>query len=67
MRSKRVYLDQGIVTKDTMWDYFVLSNIQKHLGGRVHTIVAGAAPIGQVFTQNFQALIGFENLIRAEN
>ena len=28
-----------------MWDSLVLSAIQKRLGGRVHTIVAGAAPI----------------------
>jgi len=45
MRSKRALLDQGIVTRDTFWDRKVLKLVQEQLGGRVHTIACGAAPI----------------------
>ena len=46
MSKKRAYLDQGIVTKDTFWDRKVLKVLQAQLGGRVHTIFCGAAPLG---------------------
>ena len=36
---------QGIVTRDTFWDRKVLKLVQEQLGGRVHTIACGAAPI----------------------
>ena len=46
MRKKRGYLDRGIVTKTSFWDRLVvLPKIRKVLGGRVHTIVCGAAPL----------------------
>jgi len=45
MSKKRAYLDQGIVTKDTIWDRKLLSLLQAQLGGRVHTLVCGAAPL----------------------
>ena len=38
-------LFQGIVTRDTFWDRKVLKLVQEQLGGRVHTIACGAAPI----------------------
>ena len=36
---------QGIVTRDTFWDRKILKLVQEQLGGRVHTIACGAAPI----------------------
>jgi len=45
MRSKRALLDQGIVTRETFWDRKILKLVQEQLGGRVHTIACGAAPI----------------------
>jgi long-subunit acyl-CoA synthetase (AMP-forming) len=33
------------VTRSTWWDYFVLSKLQKLVGGKVHTWVSGAAPL----------------------
>lgn len=44
MRKKRALLNQGIVRRDTFWDK-ILAPIQGKLGGRVHTIVCGAAPL----------------------
>ena len=44
MRKKRALLKQGIVRRDTFWDK-ILAPIQGKLGGRVHTIVCGAAPL----------------------
>ncbi|CBY31964.1 unnamed protein product [Oikopleura dioica] len=43
--AKRNLLDRGIVTRSTWWDYFVLSKLQKLVGGKVHTWVSGAAPL----------------------
>jgi len=46
MSKKRTgYLDAGIVTKDTFWDRKLLATPQALLGGRVHTIACGAAPL----------------------
>ena len=44
-RHYNVILFQGIVTRDTFWDRKVLKLVQEQLGGRVHTIACGAAPI----------------------
>jgi long-chain acyl-CoA synthetase len=43
--SKRGRLDNGEVTKDTLWDKFLLKKVQALLGGRIHTWVSGAAPL----------------------
>lgn len=46
MSKKRAYLDQGIVTQDTIWDRKILQpKLASKLGGKVHTIVCGAAPL----------------------
>lgn len=46
MAQKRGYLDQGIVTKDTIWDKKILGpKLQTKLGGKVHSMVCGAAPL----------------------
>jgi len=45
MSKKRAYLDQGIVTKDTFWDRYILSVLQAQFGGCVHTMFVGAAPL----------------------
>jgi len=43
--SKRGRLDNGEVTKDTLWDKLLLKKVQALLGGRIHTWVSGAAPL----------------------
>ena len=43
--SKRNRLDNGEVTKNTIWDKLILKKVQALLGGRIHTWVSGAAPL----------------------
>ena len=43
--SKRGRLDNGEVTKNTLWDKLLLKKVQNLLGGRIHTWVSGAAPL----------------------
>ena len=42
---KTSYLQQGIITQNTFWDWLVFSKIRAFLGGRVSLIVTGSAPV----------------------
>ena len=36
---------RGIITKSTIWDKLLFKKLQDLLGGRIKTIITGAAPI----------------------
>ncbi|KAJ3227823.1 Long-chain-fatty-acid--CoA ligase 5 [Clydaea vesicula] len=68
--SKKALLEQGIVTRDTVWDKLVFSKIQARLGGRVrlmvmlnrtmeqHQLITGAAPISAEIITFLRIAIG---------
>ena len=58
MSKKRALLDQGIVTRETFWDRKLLKLAQDKLGGRVHTIACGAAPIDPAVKGFIRELMG---------
>merc|ERR1739848_42366 len=45
LRKKVLLVENGVHTKNTIWDKLVFSKIQAMLGGRVDFAVTGAAPM----------------------
>jgi len=45
MGAKLAELRQGIVRRDSIWDWLVFRRVQQSMGGRVRFIITGSAPI----------------------
>jgi len=58
LEAKMRYVRQGIVTRDTAWDKYVLKPIQDRMGGRLRFIACGSAPIAPEIYQFCRAALG---------
>ncbi|CAK8672753.1 unnamed protein product [Clavelina lepadiformis] len=58
VKAKVSKLQQGIVTKDTIWDKLVFRKIQDMLGGRLRICITGAAPVSLEVISFMRAALG---------
>ncbi|KNC97623.1 uncharacterized protein SPPG_07091 [Spizellomyces punctatus DAOM BR117] len=60
--AKRRLLQSGRVTKDSIWDRLVFGKIQARIGGRVRTMLTGAAPISPDVIEFVRIVMGCQVL-----
>ncbi|VDL97334.1 unnamed protein product [Schistocephalus solidus] len=58
VEAKMRYVRQGIVTRDTIWDKYVLKPIQDRMGGRLRFFACGSAPMSEEVYQFCRAALG---------
>nr|CDS30767.1 long chain fatty acid coenzyme A ligase 5 [Hymenolepis microstoma] len=58
VNAKMRYVEQGIVTKNTIWDKLVLKKIQDRMGGRLRFFACGSAPISEEVYSFCRAALG---------
>ncbi|XP_035211249.1 long-chain-fatty-acid--CoA ligase 1-like isoform X1 [Stegodyphus dumicola] len=58
LHQKEKSLRRGIVSKNTLWDKLVFSNVQKLLGGSAHFIFTASAPVSRQVMQFFRCASG---------
>ncbi|KAF6316803.1 acyl-CoA synthetase long chain family member 5 [Rhinolophus ferrumequinum] len=56
--SKFSEVKRGIIRRNTLWDKLIFSRIQANLGGKVHIMVTGAAPISSSVLTFLRAAMG---------
>ncbi|WKX99249.1 hypothetical protein Q1695_014269 [Nippostrongylus brasiliensis] len=57
-RKKLALLKKGITTRDSIWDRMVFNKVQAQLGGRVHTLATGSAPISAEVLETCRVALG---------
>lgn len=58
LNSKLKGVENGTVTRSSIWDYILFGKIQKLVGGNVRLIATGAAPLKPDILQFFRAALG---------
>ncbi|VDD83470.1 unnamed protein product [Mesocestoides corti] len=58
VNAKLSYVREGIVTRDTFWDKFILKRIQDRMGGRLRFFACGSAPISEEVYSFCRAALG---------
>uniref|UniRef100_A0A915AGU2 Long-chain-fatty-acid--CoA ligase n=1 Tax=Parascaris univalens TaxID=6257 RepID=A0A915AGU2_PARUN len=55
---KLLLLKRGIVCNDTVWDKLIFRKIQAQIGGKVHLIVTGSAPVSAEVLETCRVVLG---------
>nr|CDS19167.1 long chain fatty acid coenzyme A ligase 5 [Echinococcus granulosus] len=58
VNAKMGYVREGIVTRDTFWDKYILKPIQDRMGGRLRFFACGSAPISAEVYSFCRAALG---------
>uniref|UniRef100_A0A183GCX2 long-chain-fatty-acid--CoA ligase n=1 Tax=Heligmosomoides polygyrus TaxID=6339 RepID=A0A183GCX2_HELPZ len=56
--KKLALLKKGITTKESLWDRLVFNKVQAQIGGRVHTMATGSAPISAEVLETCRVALG---------
>ncbi|VDN15053.1 unnamed protein product [Dibothriocephalus latus] len=62
VEAKMRYVREGIVTRGSLWDKYVLKPIQDRMGGRLRFFAVGSAPMSEEVYQFCRAALGVHPL-----
>lgn len=61
-QKRKLLIEQGINSRDTIWDKIVFKKIQKKLGGKIKLMITGAAPIDHEIIDFYRVIFGSQML-----